>query len=216
MDYQGSQCFGPECGTSCKELTSQISGYCGSRARISKYLEVFFVWPMVGRKERQIVSLTAYLSVRREIIDNRDKEIRLNLAEFVRGQKVREDLKTPGNQSTASTTNDAAATETSLDTADAQAATDELNPYEELTDAPNQELTRSSDDEIALHTAVDLVGLRSAYGDDASVKLVLDHLASRQRNQNVTEIETFVDVLNRAGTPLRDQLSFASSDPWTH
>jgi hypothetical protein len=136
-----------------------------------------------------------------EAIDNRDKEIRLDLAEFVRGQKVREDLNTPGTQSKPSTTIGVPTTDTSVDTADAHAGTDEPDPSAQPADTRNQELAPSPDGEVALHTAVDLAGLRSAYSDDVSVKLILDHFAARQRNQNVTEIETLVDVLNRAGTP---------------
>ncbi len=59
----------------------------------------------------------------------------------------------------------------------------------------------SSGEQVTPPAGIDIVGLRSAYNEDASVKLVIDHFASRQRNHNVTEVDPLVDVLDRAGTP---------------
>lgn len=50
-------------------------------------------------------------------------------------------------------------------------------------------------------TGADLGGLTAAYNEDPVVRLILDHFASRQRNQNITEIEVLLDALARAGTP---------------
>lgn len=68
-----------------------------------------------------------------------------------------------------------------------------------------QKQRSSSGEQVTPCAGIDIVGLRSAYNEDASVRLVIYHFASRQRNHNVMEVDPLVDALDRAGTPtLRD------------
>ncbi len=60
-----------------------------------------------------------------------------------------------------------------------------------------------SDTTIAMDDSeVDLDGLRSAYQDDAAVQVLVDHFASRQRNQAVSPVDTLERALAASGTPL--------------
>ena len=55
-------------------------------------------------------------------------------------------------------------------------------------------------------SAPNLEGLRTAYQTDATVRLLVDHFASRQRNQNVSPVDTLERALNAASTPLARHL----------
>jgi hypothetical protein len=51
-------------------------------------------------------------------------------------------------------------------------------------------------------SGTDLPGLRAAYDEDPSVRIVIDHFAARQYNQNITELDTLRNKLEHAGTPV--------------
>src|ERR1035441_6542730 len=48
----------------------------------------------------------------------------------------------------------------------------------------------------------DIPGLRAAYGEDTAVRIIIDHFASRQYNQNTTELDTLRNKLEHSGTPV--------------
>jgi len=55
-------------------------------------------------------------------------------------------------------------------------------------------------------TGLNLEGLRSAYRQDAAVRLLVDHFGSRQRNQTVSPVDTLERALDAVGTPLARHL----------
>lgn len=132
-----------------------------------------------------------------DAIENRDNEIRGDLVEFVRGQRVRVDVNTPVR-----------ATNTAPKMlAPAQAPTPNESTF--IIQPVLRKLETSSDghDEEGLDEksgqasyGIDFDGLRAAYNEDPIVRLILDHFASRQRNQNTTEIDALLDALDRTGT----------------
>ncbi|HEX5430450.1 MAG TPA: hypothetical protein VFW83_00680 [Bryobacteraceae bacterium] len=128
-----------------------------------------------------------------DAIENRDKEIRAELIEFVRGQRVRVDLVThPATSMNESPQSGpaypVAKTELSQVLAKTRSALVDV-----ALDGGNGATTETG-------TGADLPGLRAAYGEDPAVRLILDHFASRQNNQSVTKIDALVDALDRAGT----------------
>lgn len=123
-----------------------------------------------------------------QAIDRRDKEIRDELTEFIRGQKARADLSTPSVQNIGSVEKDGLLK-----------SNDEVGPEKDDGNAP----------------PIDLAGLSSAYQDDQSLKIILDHFAGRQRNQKVTEVDGLVEALGRVGLwPTRSSIvrAFRSLD----
>jgi hypothetical protein len=48
--------------------------------------------------------------------------------------------------------------------------------------------------------------LRAAYHAEPSVRLLIDHFGSRQRNQTVSPVDTLERALDAAGTPLTRNL----------
>jgi hypothetical protein len=129
----------------------------------------------------------------REAVDRRDEEIKGELSEFVRGYLVRADVDTPPIEKPVSEGNEQiVGQETgSID-----------NVAEEVHEQADEEHETSSESEIKIHEGIDVTGLRSAYVEDDSMRLVIDHFASRQRNQKITEVDTLVDALHRSGTTL--------------
>jgi hypothetical protein len=51
-------------------------------------------------------------------------------------------------------------------------------------------------------SGTDIAGLRAAYVEDTAVRVIIDHFAHRQYNQNVTELDALRDKLERSGTPI--------------
>jgi hypothetical protein len=95
--------------------------------------------------------------------------------------------------------------EAALDTANYQAVTEVSEFRPEAAGSLEQKQRSSSGEPVTPRAGSDIVGLRSAYSEDASGRLVIDHFASRQPNHNVTEVDPLVDALDGAGTPsLRD------------
>jgi len=109
-----------------------------------------------------------------EAIENRDKAIRADLVDFIGGRRIRVDV-------------DASLMGTPM--GDGREADEE-----EASDEPPLNRAAPGSD-------VNFAGLRAAYQEDELVRLVIDHFASRENNQTVTKIDTFVGVLERAGTP---------------
>ena len=126
-------------------------------------------------------------------IENRDIEIRSDLVEFVKGQRVRVDVATPlplvADESEGSSPEQLGESAATL-----------AVPRTELADSESaNELKLDQNDGSLLVT--DLNGLAVAYTQDANVRLIIDHFANRQNNQYITEIETLLNALARAGTP---------------
>lgn len=136
----------------------------------------------------------------RESIDIRDKEMKDELIEFVRGTRVRADVPTPSVQS--------ATTETLLPLSGWTEAfkLESVNQEVSALVEPSRELEETEqhgqNDQILPRTQADVIGLRIAYRDDENIRLIVDHFGTRQRNQKVTEIDSLVDTLRRTGTPL--------------
>jgi len=143
-----------------------------------------------------------------DAVENRDKEIMANLVEFIRGLRVRVDVVTPP---ATKTVGPAAPNEPELagppqatlpqQQAGPTPAADLGEPAPVTTEMPVE--AGASNGEAISETPgrVDVGGLHVAYAEDPAVRLILDHFASRQRNQNVTEIDALLDALGRAGTP---------------
>jgi hypothetical protein len=119
-------------------------------------------------------------------IENRDKEMRAELVDFIRGTRVRVDVPTPMSKSEGSDATTAHGGPVALIPAPSQEA------VEQITTTPPR-------------SGVDTLGLRAAYLDDAAVKTIIDHFANRQYNQYVTELDAFCDKLDRTGTPMDKQ-----------
>ena len=135
-------------------------------------------------------------------IDARDSEMRDELADFIRGQKVRVDVYTPVERKVVQPAG--ATTEAAPSTGDATPSTEEANVHsasgadvdhsaEEATDTPQSATPRAG---------ADMAGLRAAYREDPELRLIVDHFGSRQRNQHQTDINAFVRSLGRADTPV--------------
>ncbi len=144
-------------------------------------------------------------------IESRDKEIRADLVDFIRGQQSRVDVSVPlpVNVVHAVQVQAAAASHSAVQVqaaaASHSAAIDPAPPSETSpTPLPDEGTEREvEDDETAtLSSVADLASLSVAYKEDSNVRLILDHFANRQRNRTVTELEAFIEILGRAGTPL--------------
>lgn len=127
-------------------------------------------------------------------IENRDKEIRADLVEFVKGQRARVDVITPFPVSAAKAPPPLPTQPAEFDVVDLPS----MQRAEETDEGPDAGV--ESDVTIDGNSVTDLVGLRVAYNEDPDVRLILDHFANRQRNRNTTEIEALLDTLARAGT----------------
>lgn len=134
-----------------------------------------------------------------EAIENRDKEIRNDLTEFIRGQKVRVDAdplpprktqSTGGGPSPSQMAGLAVGTEPQTDVPETRPAAIGLA----------QEHSPSNRTEKGHGT--DFEGLRAAYREDDSVRLIVDHFASRERNQNETHVDRLETLLQRDGVTL--------------
>jgi hypothetical protein len=137
-----------------------------------------------------------------EAIENRDKEMKADLADFIRGLKVRVDVDTLLSQMP-----------TSVDSASiAEQATEHSAKTEERESSPTEDVIEGSSDEEqgALSGEVvttpgpgtDLGGLRAAYKEDESVHLIIDHFASRERNQKETQVDRLTTLLERDSATL--------------
>jgi hypothetical protein len=132
-------------------------------------------------------------------IESRDKEIRADLVDFIRGQQSRVDVSVP------LPVNVVHAVQVQAAVASHSAAIDPAPPSEASpTPLPDEGTEREvEDDETAtLSSVADLASLSVAYKEDSNVRLILDHFANRQRNRTVTELEAFIKILGRAGTAL--------------
>jgi hypothetical protein len=129
-----------------------------------------------------------------DAIENRDKEIRVELVAFIRGQRVRVDVSTP--QPTNHSTDDATPLTNDSTAPSSQGPTIEppVQPTEQ--DSAAQVTTTPASG------GIDLAGLRAAYDEDPSVRIIIDHFAARQYNQNITELDTLRNKLEHTGTPV--------------
>jgi hypothetical protein len=130
-----------------------------------------------------------------DAIENRDKEIRVELVDFVRGQRVRVDVNTPLGTNSAAQIAPFPPRPPTINTV-APLST----PPPESVDEPDG-AQGENEPMIEVRSGTDLGGLCAAYNEDPDVHLLLDHFASRQRNQYTTEIDALLDALARAGTP---------------
>jgi serine/threonine protein kinase len=127
---------------------------------------------------------------------NRDKEIRAELVEFVRGQRVRVDVTTAQskNEATPSTTPTTAMAQPVVE----QQVPEPVEPLDNTPDGGPPVTTTPA------HAGTDIPGLRAAYGEDTAVRNIIDHFASRQYNQNTTELDTLRNKLEHSGTPVEE------------
>lgn len=141
-----------------------------------------------------------------EAIENRDKELKTDLADFVRGAKVRVDVETPQSRLLASTEG-ALVSERAIEEASAPSA----SPSQRNFGSPDGRIDGSSDDVEEVFTdepstaprlGVDLIGLCATYREDVSVRAIVDHFASRERNQNETQVDRLETLLEREGSTL--------------
>src|ERR1035438_2240649 len=97
-----------------------------------------------------------------DAIDNRDKEIRAELVEFVRGQRVRVDVTTPHskNEATPSPTPTAAMAQSLVE----QQVPEPVEPLDNAPDGGPPVTTTPA------HAGTDIPGLRAAYGEDTDRK----------------------------------------------
>ena len=160
-----------------KSFVLQIHEVIEKKIRIDAWCAAIEIpQPMLDPSEAAIIDVT-------DGIENRDKEIRSDLVEFVRGTRVRVDVPTP------LPTKPSASVTGPEEPKAATSAPPSLGAYQQITTTPT-------------HSGTDIAGLRTAYVEDPAVQVVIDHFASRQYNQNVTEIDALRDRLERDGTPL--------------
>jgi hypothetical protein len=135
-----------------------------------------------------------------DAIENRDKEIRAELVEFVRGQRARIDVATPvGPNEGAKKAAAAVAAQSSTPSAVQPSIPCAPEPVGNSSDGHFEE-EEEEEQQTEPSYGLDLSGLHAAYEEDSVVRLILDHFAGRQRNQNTTEIDSLLDALDRAGT----------------
>jgi hypothetical protein len=160
-----------------KSFLDQIHEVIQRKIRIDAWCAALEIpQPMLDPGQAAIKDIT-------DAIENRDKEIRSDLIEFVRGARVRVDIPTPA-----------------LARESASAITSQ-----EVTHAPATPPSSESIEQMATtpaHSGTDTAGLRAAYAEDLAVRAIIDHFAGRQYNQNVTELEALRDKLGRSGTPV--------------
>ena len=141
----------------------------------------------------------------KQAIDSRDEEIKTELSEFIKGQKARKDVDTPGtelSQPIAITLGVPVemASHHSSDAQQMESVADVDSVTSALEEQENEAV--STESEITPRGDVDVVGLRDAYSKDEGIRLVIDHFAARERNQHVTNADTLVSALQRSKTPL--------------
>jgi len=160
-----------------KSFLTQMHEVIQKKIRIDAWCAALEIpQPMLDPSQADIKDIT-------EAIENRDKEIRSDLIEFVRGTRVRVDVPTP-----------APAKVSAL-----PATPREVTPA--LTTPPSAEAGEQVTTTPA-RSGTDVAGLRAAYAEDPAVRVIIEHFASRQYNQNVTELDALRDKLERNGTPV--------------
>jgi hypothetical protein len=111
-------------------------------------------------------------------IENRDKEIRGDLVEFIRGQRARVDISGPLPVAAANLPPSAPVQPVGFNVVTPQGA------------LPTELPDGSSDTEVEpdasadTSSVTDVSGLSAAYNEDTDVRLILDHFANRQRSRN--------------------------------
>lgn len=139
-----------------------------------------------------------------DAIENRDTEMKADLTDFIRGLKVRVDVETPLPR-TLNVEGTGAGTQES-----SQVATDDGAQSPEGSDQHMIEDVETDDEPgdspvgsvAAPPAGADLSGLAVTYKEDESVRLIVDHFASRERNQNETHIDRISRLLDRHGATL--------------
>jgi len=135
-----------------------------------------------------------------EAIENRDKEIRNDLADFVRGQKVRVDVDSLVARKPTHLADALTPQETKIDTqANGRESYDQINAVDLGSEDQQDDLSPES---ARTGHGIDLEGLRAAYKEDISMRLIIDHFAGRERNQNETHIDRLETLLERGGATL--------------
>ncbi len=159
-----------------KSFLAQIHEVIQNKIRIDAWCAAIEIpQPMLDPRQAAIGDVI-------DAIENRDKGIRSDLIEFVRGTRVRVDVPTPvpAKQGAVTTPQESTAAPPTPPGPDA---------VEQITTTPAR-------------SGTDLAGLRAAYLEDPAVHVIIDHFASRQYNQNVTELDALRDKLERSGTPV--------------
>jgi hypothetical protein len=109
-----------------------------------------------------------------------------------------------GTQAAAASTD--LATDTELAGAGTQHTRPDISAIPAVTDGISETVNVHSTPE---GSQINLEGLKKAYAEDAEVRLLIDHFGSRQRNQNISPVETLERALDAAGTPLARHLIIA-------
>ena len=171
-----------------KHFLSQIHEVLQRKVRIDAWCAALSIpQPMLDPANATVDDLI-------DAIDNRDKEIRAELVEFVRGQRVRVDVDNP-----LATNNTQIIVSPPQDASVGSATPSHEPPLAPVDEGPDEQVKSDTTTEVSSST--DLGDLCAAYNEDSDVRLIIDHFASRQRNQNTTEIDGLLDALARAGTP---------------
>jgi hypothetical protein len=178
-----------------KSFLSQVHEVLTKKVRIDAWCAALAIsQPLLDPANATIEQIT-------EAVENRDKEIRADLTDFVRGQQHRVDIETPAlaiKSETAFTGDETA-----------QGASTSLNrasSHLDSNDDTEDRETEPSDRPDSPRPAIDIPALRSAYQEDETLKLILDHFAGRQRNQNITEVDALVSALHRSDISLHRSL----------
>jgi hypothetical protein len=140
-----------------------------------------------------------------EAIENRDKELRADLGDFIRGLKVRVDVDTPLSQWPAQVDGAPKGDPSTRETKNehgAQTEEIEASPAEDVTDVNADDEQGAIEPPATVRPGIDLGALRVAYREDESVRLIINHLASRERNQNETQVDRLETLLGREGAVL--------------
>jgi hypothetical protein len=178
-----------------KSFLSQIHEVLTKKVRIDAWCAALAIpQPLLDPANATIDQVT-------ESVENRDKEIRADLTEFVRGEQHRVDIETPALAMNAKTPSaDHEMSQSTPDSLDDDAY--EANTQSASEMAHEDRETEPSNLPVTPRPGTDLPALRSAYQEDESLKLILDHFAARQRNQNITEVDALVSALHRSGISL--------------
>jgi len=139
-------------------------------------------------------------------IETRDKQIRAELADFVHGRQVRVDVHTPTQRQLVpvEVAPKPVPSVEELSTHNVDAEDPASGPTNAASDVRPEDRQMFPRDDVLIggRRGLDLGGLREAYRQDESVRLIIDYFAGRDRNQNETQLERLKDLLEREGSAL--------------
>jgi hypothetical protein len=142
-----------------------------------------------------------------EAIENRDKELKADLTDFIRGVKVRVDVETPQSQLPGSMEVAPVSEQMTEEATEHSGPPTEEHQFSstgDRIDGSSDETQEDFPDEPSTvpRVGTDLHGLCATYREDASVRAIVDHFASRERNQKETQVHRLETLLERDGSTL--------------